>query len=66
MIDEPITRARLPGPGSICDVIIQRCIACNFTDCHIKLYDTSSDKLREFQDVLAQNVGWSIVDTAYR
>jgi hypothetical protein len=35
-------------------------------DCHIKLYETSSGKLKEFQDVVAQNVGWSIVDTAYR
>lgn len=34
-------------------------------DCHIKLYETSSGKLKEFQDVVAQNVGWSIVDTAY-
>lgn len=38
----------------------------NFPDCHIRLYKTGGRKLQEFQDVLAQNVGWSIVDTAYR
>ncbi|XP_028392879.1 DDB1- and CUL4-associated factor 11-like isoform X2 [Dendronephthya gigantea] len=34
-------------------------------DCHIKLYETGRGHLREFQDVVALNVGWSVVDTAY-
>ncbi|XP_046842825.1 DDB1- and CUL4-associated factor 11-like isoform X2 [Xenia sp. Carnegie-2017] len=34
-------------------------------DCHIKLYDTTGVYLKEFQDVVALNVGWSIIDTAY-
>lgn len=34
-------------------------------DDHIKLYETAGEKLREFQDVIALNVKWSIVDTAY-
>lgn len=45
-------------------------LKCTFSfvsiDCHIKLYDTTGGYLKEFQDVVALNVGWSIIDTAYR
>lgn len=37
-----------------------------FADQHIRLYDTTHGKFKEFRDITARDVGWSIIDTDYR
>lgn len=34
-------------------------------DQHIRLYDTTHGKFKEFRDITARDVGWSIIDTDY-
>ena len=35
-------------------------------DQHIRLYETSNGRFTLFRDIVARDVGWSVVDTAYR
>lgn len=34
-------------------------------DQHIRLYDTTNGQFKEFRDIIARDVGWSIIDTDY-
>ena len=34
-------------------------------DQHIRLYETSGQKLKIFKDIAAKDVGWSVIDTAF-
>ena len=36
------------------------------TDQHIRLYDTTLGQFKEFRNIVARDVGWSVIDTDYR
>ena len=38
----------------------------SFVDQHIRLYDTTNGQFKEFRNITARDVGWSIIDTDYR
>ena len=46
---------------------IKYCILkCLIADQYIRVYDTTNDGFRHIKSIQARDVGWSILDTAFR
>ena len=63
-MDREINRAGVLLNCHLFSNFLRRCFPV--TDQYIRIYDTTNEQFRLFKAIRARDVGWSVLDTAFR